>query len=204
MDIKNLLCPTPTFYACSEAPVNQCYQQTWSCASSDTESPDLSYSSPSLTPASSPPTTPKAIVPPLVDRHDNAQPTAPAQRPHRSGPQTRTPWTRHEDYLLQRGYSQGLSWAMISSTYLPHRSRGCCWGRFKTLQAKALERRDWDETEDQLLAFALKKHARLFKQAWKAVSHEMPNRSWRECESRSLKIATGNLVRKRQPQNVVS
>ncbi|KAI8394327.1 uncharacterized protein BYT42DRAFT_610047 [Radiomyces spectabilis] len=52
--------------------------------------------------------------------------------------QTRTPWTPFEDDLLQQGYEQGLSWAMISSTYLPHRSRGCCWGRFKTLQNKNL------------------------------------------------------------------
>ncbi|KAI8142541.1 hypothetical protein BJV82DRAFT_669687 [Fennellomyces sp. T-0311] len=51
-------------------------------------------------------------------------------------PQTRTPWTPVEDVLLERGYKEGLSWAMISSTYLPHRSRGCCWGRFKTLQSK--------------------------------------------------------------------
>lgn len=50
--------------------------------------------------------------------------------------QTRTPWTPEEDGLLQKGYEQGLSWAMISCTYLPHRSRGCCWGRFKTLQSK--------------------------------------------------------------------
>jgi hypothetical protein len=50
--------------------------------------------------------------------------------------QTRTPWTPEEDDLLQKGYEQGLSWAMISCTYLPHRSRGCCWGRFKTLQSK--------------------------------------------------------------------
>lgn len=50
--------------------------------------------------------------------------------------QTRTPWTPDEDELLQKGYEQGLSWAMISATYLPHRSRGCCWGRFKTLQSK--------------------------------------------------------------------
>lgn len=50
--------------------------------------------------------------------------------------QTRTPWTPQEDRLLQKGYEQGLSWAMISSTYLPNRSRGCCWGRFKTLQSR--------------------------------------------------------------------
>ncbi|KAI7899304.1 uncharacterized protein BX663DRAFT_545853 [Cokeromyces recurvatus] len=53
--------------------------------------------------------------------------------------QRRTPWTTSEDYLLEKGYLQGLSWAMISSRYLPHRSRGCCWGRFKTLRAKFLE-----------------------------------------------------------------
>lgn len=50
--------------------------------------------------------------------------------------QTRTPWTPEEDELLQKGYEQGLSWAMISCTYLPYRSRGCCWGRFKTLRSK--------------------------------------------------------------------
>ncbi|KAI8992624.1 hypothetical protein BDB01DRAFT_443462 [Pilobolus umbonatus] len=50
--------------------------------------------------------------------------------------QTRTPWSPMEDDLLKQGYEQGLSWAMISSTFLPHRSRGCCWGRFKTLQNK--------------------------------------------------------------------
>ncbi|CEP13153.1 hypothetical protein [Parasitella parasitica] len=50
--------------------------------------------------------------------------------------QTRIPWTPEEDDLLQKGYEQGLSWAMISCTFLPHRSRGCCWGRFKTLQSK--------------------------------------------------------------------
>ncbi|KAI9245684.1 hypothetical protein BDA99DRAFT_527855 [Phascolomyces articulosus] len=209
MDIKNLLCPTSTFYTCPETSVtNQCYQQTWSCASSDTDSPDLSYSTPSLSLASSPPATPKPIVAPLVDTPPSPSTSANTlalqqhpqqpQQQQRSGPQTRTPWTRHEDSLLQYGYNQGLSWAMISSTYLPHRSRGCCWGRFKTLQTKALERRDWDDTEDQLLTIAMKKHARLFKQAWKAVSLEMPNRSWRECESRSLKVTSGNVIRKRQ------
>ncbi|KAI8332643.1 hypothetical protein BC941DRAFT_474069 [Chlamydoabsidia padenii] len=50
--------------------------------------------------------------------------------------QTRVPWTPDEDVLLKQGYEQGLSWAMIASTYLPHRSRGCCWGRFKTLKNK--------------------------------------------------------------------
>ncbi|KAI8332459.1 hypothetical protein BC941DRAFT_334999, partial [Chlamydoabsidia padenii] len=52
--------------------------------------------------------------------------------------QTRNPWTPIEDDLLQKGYEQGLSWAMISANFLPHRSRGCCWGRFKTLQSKNL------------------------------------------------------------------
>ncbi|KAI9486939.1 MAG: hypothetical protein EXX96DRAFT_60242 [Benjaminiella poitrasii] len=53
--------------------------------------------------------------------------------------QRRTPWTSTEDCLLEKGYLQGLSWAMISAKYLPHRSRGCCWGRFKTLRAKLVE-----------------------------------------------------------------
>ncbi|KAI9489630.1 hypothetical protein BDB00DRAFT_842340 [Zychaea mexicana] len=223
LDINTLNSFLPGFRSNHLPTVNQCYQQTWSCASSDTDSPDLSsYASPSFTPASSPPSTPTAIVPPL-ELHQHHRPsssssssttTSPSAVPHqqqqhpRSGPQTRTPWTQHEDNLLRRGYDQGLSWAMISSTYLPHRSRGCCWGRFKTLQAKALERRDWDDTEDQLLLIAMKKHARLFKLAWKAVSQDMPNRSWRECESRSFKVASANVIRKRQlfttPANVIS
>lgn len=68
--------------------------------------------------------------------------------------QTRTPWTPFEDELLRRGYNQGLSWAMISSTYLPHRSRGCCWGRFKTLQSKNLVDPN---------------HMRYFKRPWKSI-----------------------------------
>ncbi|KAI8062898.1 hypothetical protein BC940DRAFT_228490, partial [Gongronella butleri] len=103
--------------------------------------------------------------------------------------QSRTPWTPEEDFLLQKGYSQGLSWALISSTYLPHRSRGCCWGRFKTLQAKISEYREWTGTEDHLLLLAIKKHDRLFKQAWKAVARELGgDRSWRECDARSSKL----------------
>jgi hypothetical protein len=53
-----------------------------------------------------------------------------------SGGQKRMPWLPEEDALLKHGFEQGLSWAMIASTYLPHRSRGCCWGRFKTLKNK--------------------------------------------------------------------
>ncbi|KAI8329234.1 hypothetical protein BC941DRAFT_329480, partial [Chlamydoabsidia padenii] len=103
--------------------------------------------------------------------------------------QTRTPWCSEEDNLLKKGYQQGLSWAMISSTFLPHRSRGCCWGRFKTLQAKALEKRDWSDSEDRLLLLAVKKHAKLFKHAWKSVAQDLnPHRGWRECEARSLKL----------------
>jgi hypothetical protein len=70
--------------------------------------------------------------------------------------QTRTPWTPFEDHLLRQGYDQGLSWAMISSTYLPHRSRGCCWGRFKTLQNKNMV----DPTHT---------HMRQFRRPWKAI-----------------------------------
>ncbi|KAI8390140.1 hypothetical protein BD560DRAFT_380033 [Blakeslea trispora] len=70
--------------------------------------------------------------------------------------QTRTPWTPLEDHLLRQGYDQGLSWAMISSTYLPHRSRGCCWGRFKTLQNKNMV----DPVHSQM---------RHFRRPWKAI-----------------------------------
>ncbi|KAG1473252.1 hypothetical protein G6F56_001063 [Rhizopus delemar] len=76
-----------------------------------------------------------------------------------SSPPTRTPWAPYEDELLRRGYNQGLSWAMISSTYLPHRSRGCCWGRFKTLQNKNLA-----------------DHTRCFKRPWKSVQFEQNRR----------------------------
>lgn len=73
--------------------------------------------------------------------------------------QTRTPWTPFEDHLLRQGYDQGLSWAMISSTYLPHRSRGCCWGRFKTLQNKNMV----DPTHS---------HMRQFRRPWKAIDFD--------------------------------
>ncbi|CAO3631918.1 unnamed protein product [Cunninghamella blakesleeana] len=71
--------------------------------------------------------------------------------------QTRTPWTPMEDELLQKGYEQGLSWAMISATYLPHRSRGCCWGRFKTLQSK------------NLVDIKFQHQTRLARRAWKTM-----------------------------------
>lgn len=140
----------------------------------------------------SPPDSP--IIPPLPATYSSS---ATLRRQHK-GAQSRIPWTRQEDELLQRGYNQGLSWAMISSTYLPHRSRGCCWGRFKTLQTKIVERREWDDNEDALLHMALRKHADLFKHAWKLVSHELgTKRSWRECESRSIKLSSGHMIRKR-------
>ncbi|KAF7727729.1 hypothetical protein EC973_007188 [Apophysomyces ossiformis] len=198
MDIKNLLCPISNtvepivMNICQKSPVvsHQSYQ-TWSSASSSVSSvsPTMSsYSSvPSLSPSMSPAASP--IVRPAVHRHSTT-------RHARNSSQTRTPWTPAEDYLLQQGYSQGLSWAMISSTYLPHRSRGCCWGRFKTLQAKAMERREWTENEDRQLLIAIKKNARLFKQAWKSVARDVNDRSWRECELRSAKIA--GMIRKRQ------
>ncbi|KAG0168667.1 hypothetical protein DFQ30_004444 [Apophysomyces sp. BC1015] len=155
-----------------------------------------SYSSlPSLSPAISPVASPvvPSLVRPVIHRHSTV-------RHARNSSQTRTPWTPAEDYLLQQGYSQGLSWAMISSTYLPHRSRGCCWGRFKTLQTKAMERREWSDNEDHQLMIAMKKHARLFKQAWKSVARDVNDRSWRECELRSVKIS--GMIRKRQLNTV--
>ncbi|CDH59148.1 hypothetical protein RO3G_00935 [Lichtheimia corymbifera JMRC:FSU:9682] len=209
MDIKNLLCPsqhnTNTMlpiddddYSIYPGVVQQ--QPNWSSTLSLPEledngsSPAMSFvkSSPAsfntATLSSPPPGSP--IIPPL--------PTYPTLRRQHKGAQSRVPWTREEDELLQRGYNQGLSWAMISSTYLPHRSRGCCWGRFKTLQTKTIEHREWDDNEDALLDMALRKHADLFKHAWKLVSHELgTKRSWRECESRSIKLSSGHMIRKR-------
>lgn len=78
--------------------------------------------------------------------------------------QTRMAWTPTEDDLLQQGYDEGLSWAMISATYLPHRSRGCCWGRFKTLQSKNL-------------VDPKRQNARLFRRPWKAI-HGVNKRHW--------------------------
>ncbi|KAI9280762.1 hypothetical protein BY458DRAFT_500305, partial [Sporodiniella umbellata] len=80
-------------------------------------------------------------------------------KPHQ---QTRIPWTPFEDHLLKRGYNQGLSWAMISSKYLPHRSRGCCWGRFKTLRAKAAQKKNWAINESLTLLTSTKKHDSFF------------------------------------------
>ncbi|KAI8968863.1 hypothetical protein BDF20DRAFT_891859 [Mycotypha africana] len=109
--------------------------------------------------------------------------------------QTRTPWTSKEDVLLKKGYLQGLSWAMISAKYLPHRSRGCCWGRFRTLQTKSIEKKGWSDVEDRLLLTAIKKHTRLFKQAWRSVSLDMDQtRDWKECEIRSTRIKLHNSV----------
>ncbi|CDH57931.1 hypothetical protein RO3G_00935 [Lichtheimia corymbifera JMRC:FSU:9682] len=227
MDLKNLLCPLTASHPSDATSIvtnhatNECVKtpppmdnhpqnirQQWStmstASSEESSSPDMSIcynASPSLTPASSPPSSPYSLPSLMIHPPEQQQQQQPIATPprNRSGPQTRTPWTQEEDYLLQRGYSQGLSWAMISSTYLPHRSRGCCWGRFKTLQTKTMEHREWSSTEDQMLAMAMKKHSKLFKQAWKAVAQELPNRSWRECDSRFHKVAAGNMVRKRQP-----
>lgn len=173
MDLKNLLCLAPPQPMCPTSPVD-----TWS-------SSDSCQSTPSLSSCSSTFSSPSTLYLPISDQ-------APPQQT-----QTRTPWSASEDFLLQKGYSQGLSWAMISSTYLPHRSRGCCWGRFKTLQAKLSEHREWTTSEDHLLLLAIKKQDRLFKQAWKAVARELGgNRSWRECDGRSLKL--NRAVRKQQ------
>ncbi|KAI9311072.1 hypothetical protein BX666DRAFT_2000467 [Dichotomocladium elegans] len=220
MDIKSLLCSphiacgTTTFLNGSDNLEKTLDHHGWSSAlshnsffddNSTSSSPDMSSrcfnTSPAPTVASSPLSSPTTL-PTLFPRPSRSAPMADAVAPatvalRKSSHQTRTPWTREEDYLLQRGYNQGLSWAMVSTTYLPHRSRGCCWGRFKTLKSKAVEQREWTEVEEHLLANSLKKNSRLFKQAWKAVARDMPNRSWRDCESRFHKVAAGNMVRKR-------
>ncbi|CAO3674423.1 unnamed protein product [Rhizopus stolonifer] len=103
-------------------------------------------------------------------------------RKTKSQQQTRTPWTTSEDYLLEKGYMQGLSWAMISAKYLPHRSRGCCWGRFKTLRTKISQKKRWSMNEDQ---------------AWSSVALDLNNRNWKECKVRSTRI---NLPNQNQDQ----
>ncbi|KAF7727791.1 hypothetical protein EC973_007022 [Apophysomyces ossiformis] len=183
MDIKNLLCPLSNtndnlvlIHPIVKTP--NTVHDNWSLPSSTPSG------SPSSSSFSSPPTSPPLqLIKPIIQR-----PKAPTQ--------TRTPWTPEEDLLLQQGFSQGMSWAMISSTYLPYRSRGCCWGRFKTLQAKVTEQRAWSDNEDQLLLLAIKKHAKLFKHAWKSVAQDLENRTWRECEIRSTKASS--VIRKKQ------
>ncbi|KAI9313269.1 hypothetical protein BX666DRAFT_1864928 [Dichotomocladium elegans] len=169
MDIKNLLC-SPTFNDTASLllhPGNLSESPVWSTYSSDCS---------------------------LTSPCSSSWPSSPVLFQQSRGPQTRTPWTPEEDDLLQQGYMEGLSWAMISSTYLPHRSRGCCWGRFKALQTKAAEQREWTSTDDRLLMMAVKRHEKLFKQAWKSVAVDMRNgRTWRECELRTSKI-----IRKKQ------
>ncbi|SAM04819.1 hypothetical protein [Absidia glauca] len=126
-------------------------------------SPSSSSSSPALSAISTPPTT---TIPPRRRRSASTSHVNQQQRKHNSHPdpsaalhpiQTRTPWTPTEDYLLQKGYEQGLSWAMISATHLPHRSRGCCWGRFKTLRSK------------NLIHVNIQQQSRLSRRVWKAV-----------------------------------
>ncbi|KAI9254662.1 hypothetical protein BY458DRAFT_492940 [Sporodiniella umbellata] len=114
--------------------------------------------------------------------------TSIAFRKTKTQQQTRTPWTASEDYLLEKGYMQGLSWAMISAKYLPHRSRGCCWGRFKTLRTKMSQKKRWSMNEDQVLLNSIKKHTHLFEHAWSSVALDLNNRDWRECKLRSTRI----------------
>ncbi|KAJ2964781.1 hypothetical protein NQZ79_g299 [Umbelopsis isabellina] len=113
----------------------------------------------------------------------------PARLNTRQHIQTRVPWRPEEDHLLRQGYEQGLSWTLISARYLPHRSRGCCWGRFKTLQSMEIHRKEWSDKEDEFLRLAVKKHAKLFKQVWRAVAADVgDDRSWRDCRQRAQKI----------------
>lgn len=186
MDIKNLLCNTTSndyqqqyekqaFEYCPSSP------SVWSSGSS-ISSESVASLSPILSPVRTSTPTPSTTS------------TSTAVKQH----QTRTPWTSSEDYLLEKGYLQGLSWAMISSKYLPHRSRGCCWGRFKTLQTKSTEKKTWSESEDRVLVGAIKKHTRLFKQAWKSVALDLNDRDWRECELRSARLSGLLASQKRQ------
>lgn len=178
MDIRNLLCYDNTaspFYK-----LNQYEKHTFEYCPS---SPPSSWSSASSISSSSDSTSSLSPILSPVRRH-----CSPKAKLH----QTRTPWSSSEDYLLEKGYLQGLSWAMISAKYLPHRSRGCCWGRFKTLQTKSNEKkRKWSESEDRLLTDAIKKHKRLFKQAWRSVALDLNDRDWRECELRSTRLSSG-------------
>lgn len=171
MDIKNLLCAIP----CSTVNQPPIHPEISPCshASSPSSLHGNLQSMPSLSSASLPLDSPTVVPEKSTLKFIN---------------HTRTPWSKQEDDLLRCGYKQGLSWAQISSTYLPHRSRGCCWGRFKTLQSKKRRQQGWNQNDDQMLLIAIRKHAALFSDAWKAVSREVPDRTSRECRIRYLKL----------------
>ncbi|CAO3692347.1 hypothetical protein G6F70_000376 [Rhizopus microsporus] len=160
MDVKNLLNDTVELYEKRDF--------------------DYGYTSPSMSWSSASSISSSDTVP--------SSPTAFPGKLKEQQQQTRIPWTVAEDYLLQKGYLQGLSWAMISAKYLPHRSRGCCWGRFKTLRAKNSQRKGWSVNEDRILLSSIKKNTHLFKQAWRSVALDLNNRDWKECELRSACI----------------
>ncbi|CAO3662989.1 unnamed protein product [Rhizopus stolonifer] len=119
-----------------------------------------------------------------VSSSDTLSATATSGVKTKARQQTRTPWTSTEDYLLEKGYLKGLSWAMISSKYLPHRSRGCCWGRFKTLRTKASQKKNWNMIEEKILLISIEKRNRLFKQAWRSIN----SRDWKKYGIRSARI----------------
>ncbi|CAO3689778.1 unnamed protein product [Rhizopus stolonifer] len=134
MDLNYILCDSP--YPKSNYPPQK-LPELYSCQSSICSSPETISNSLSTGYSPSPPVT-----------HRRRVQSEPSNFIYT---QTRTPWTPQEDDLLHFGYQQGLSWAMISSTYLPHRSRGCCWGRYKTLQNKHMvemqkSKRPWKVT----------------------------------------------------------
>jgi hypothetical protein len=181
MDIKNLLCHTTQHYNEQQYEKQAIEYYPLSPSSWSSTSSKSSIDSPILSP-----TTPSTTIAPI---------NALGKKQH----QARIPWTSSEDYLLEKGYLQGLSWAMISAKYLPHRSRGCCWGRFKTLQTKCAEKRNWTKSEDRVLLGAIKKHTRLFKKAWRSVALDLSDRDWRECEIRSARIS-GSIVQQKQQQ----
>ncbi|KAG2190229.1 hypothetical protein INT46_005715 [Mucor plumbeus] len=217
MDIKSLLCSqqsieTNSLYSYEQkATINVHQRQPSWTSSSCSSSPGSLTNSPSSSSYYSIPSSPEIYIPssPITASSTTAA-TATTSVVDDAGPivqrnnnnrhmhsQTRTPWSSEEDQLLQQGYSQGLSWAMISTVYVPHRSRGCCWGRFKTLQAKSLEQKEWSDSEDRLLMLAIKKNSKLFKQAWKTVAQDMGNRNWKECEMRSTKVGNNSIIKKK-------
>ncbi|CAO3615926.1 unnamed protein product [Cunninghamella echinulata] len=192
MDIKNLLCTYETTTTTTDTLVFDHHKYT-----NEYDNHFKSYYSPLSSIVSSPVSSIASSPSPILDSPPHSpSPSSFQNNNHTKKLNSRTPWSSEEDFLLQKGYEQGLSWAMISSTYLPHRSRGCCWGRFKTLQTKALEQREWSDPEDRLLLLAIKKHTKLFKHAWKSVAQDLGHRSSKECEIRFCKI--GNMIRKRQ------
>ncbi|KAI9017917.1 hypothetical protein CLU79DRAFT_762247 [Phycomyces nitens] len=199
MDIKNLLCSTSNpsrshsiDYTLEPLQHKQSCPSIYSICHQNQNPTFINGSPESHSIANSSPdqenTDPRHSSSPQIPSYYNLDTKKPLAR-RLSQSHTRNPWTPEEDELLKQGYLEGLSWAMISATYLPRRSRGCCWGRFKILQSKTAYSRRQSKQEKYLPALAVQKRTQLFKHAWRLVAQDMLGRFWDEREFESFHLA---------------